>query len=104
MENNYVRLVGTATGEAKARGGKIQFTLNVPNGKGDWMFFDCLTTKSSEAFDKLEGFVNEGECLEVEGHLIKNTKTDTGKVGNTRIETKTTCVMVYVDDVTTEED
>ena len=103
MENNFVRLSGEVRSAAESSGGRLEFTMTVLNGKGDKLWFDCVTTKHSEAFGKLEGFVNEGEVIEVSGHLVKSTKTEVGRVGDTRIETKNTRILIYVDDVTTEE-
>ena len=103
VENNSVHLVGEVKAPAGDIGGRLEFTLTVKNGKGTDMWFDCVTTRNSTAHAKLEGFVNEGELLDVSGHLVKSTKTEQGRVGNTRIETKTTQILVYVDDVITEE-
>lgn len=103
MENNYVRLVGKVKADAEQVAGRLTFTIEVLDGKGTRLWFDCLCTKSSAAFDKLEGFVSRDEPIEVEGHLVKNAGTETTRVGATRIEVKTTTVMVYVDDVKTED-
>lgn len=104
MENNYVRLVGTVKQNAENVSGRLQFAIEVPNEKGTKMWFDCMCTSHSAAFDELEGFVNEGEPIEVIGHLVKNTSTEYGKVGNSRMEVKTTNIVVYVDEVVTEEE
>ena len=103
MENNYVRLVGTIKRNSEAVGGRLEFTLEVLNAKGDKLWFDCVCTRNSEAYGQLEGFVNEGEPIEVIGHLVKNSLTERTRLGDTRIETRTTRVGVYVDEVVTEE-
>lgn len=104
MENNSVHLIGTVKQSAEQASGRLSFTIEVPNEKGTKLWFDCICTSHSEAFETLEGFVNEGEPIEVIGHLIKNVSTEYGKIGNSRIEVKTTSVIIYVDNVLTQED
>ena len=103
MGNNSVHLIGTVKGDSEHVSGRLAFTIEVPNQKGTKMWFDCMTTSHSDAFATLEGFVNDAEPIEVIGHLVKNTSTEYGKVGNSRIEVKTTSVLVYVDEVVTED-
>lgn len=103
MDNNSVHLIGTVKQSTEEVSGRLTFTVEVPNEKGTKMWFDCVCTNRSNAFVALEGFVNEGEPIEVIGHLVKDVRTETGKIGNSRIEVKTTSVAVYVDDVITED-
>lgn len=103
MENNSVHLIGTIKADSEGEHGRLSFTVEVPNEKGTKMWFDCVCTNRSPAWAQLEGFVNGSEPIEVLGHLIKDTKTDYGRVGGSKIEVKTTSVLVYVDDVITED-
>lgn len=103
MDNNFVRLTGTVKSSAENVAGRLAFTVEVTNEKGTRLWFDCVCTKRSAAFADLDGFVNAGEPIEVTGHLVKDTTTEYGRIGNTRVECKTTRVLVYVDEVTTEE-
>lgn len=103
MDNNSVHLIGTVKNSAEDVSGRLTFTIEVPNEKGTKMWFDCVCTNRSDAFSALDGFVNAGERIEVVGHLVKNVETESGKIGNSRIEVKTTNVYVYVDEVIVED-
>lgn len=104
MENNYVHLVGTVKRAEEASGGRIEFTIEVPDRKGTNIWFDCVCSRRSEAFAALDGFVNEGEPMEVMGHLEKHTTNKSMKVGHAcSIDARATDVVVYVDEVITED-
>lgn len=103
MENNYVHLIGTVKRDAVQGDGVIDFSVNVPNHKGTMQIFDCRTTQRSDAWDKLEGFVNEGEPIEIIGHLEKRTTTDGMRISGVWVEVRNTTNVIYVDDVVTED-
>ena len=109
MENNEVRLHGTVKRNAEAgeyRGGKIlDFALavwNDANQRHD--VFDCRLTSMSAAYEQLEGFVNEGEEIELVGHLQKSSYTGRERVAGVMIEVRPTEGVVYVDAIIETED
>lgn len=109
MDNNEVRLRGTVKRDATAahsRGAHIlDFALSVwseENSRHD--VYDCRMTGESAAYDVLEGFVNEGEELEVLGHLQKTSYTDRQRVAGVMIEVRHTEVVVYVDAIIESEE
>lgn len=110
MDNNEVRLHGTVKRNAECvteRGSRIlDFALEVWSDKNSRLdVFDCRTTDGSAAMEELEGFVTEGEELEVEGHLEKSTKSERQRMaGGVMVEVRNTSIVVYVDDVIEEED
>jgi hypothetical protein len=55
------------------------------------------------AYESLEGFVNEGEPIEVMGHLIKMTTTEEQRVNGVWLTVRNTRTVVYVDSVITED-
>lgn len=104
MENNFVRLAGTVKRAAKAGSGVLDFALEVTNERGRRDIYDCRLTSQSDAYAQLEGFVNEGEPLEVIGHLERRTITGTEKIGLVTVEARYTQVVVYVDAIVEMED
>ena len=104
MESNEVRLRGTVKRDAVAaegRGNKVlDFALEVWNESSKRKdVFDCRMTSLSDAMDELEGFVSEGEELEVVGHLEKMTNTERQRVAGVWMEVRHTGVVVYVDEI-----
>lgn len=104
MDNNFVRLAGTVKRAAKAGSGVLDFALEVINENGRMDIFDCRLTSQSDAYDQLEGFVNEGEPLEIMGHLERRTVTEAKRVGLVMVETRYTAIVVYVDAIVESED
>lgn len=103
MENNYVRLSGTVKRDATEGDGVLDFAIEVLDEKGTIRIFDCRTTKRSDAWSQLEGFVNEGEPIEVVGHLERRTVTEGVRVAGVWIDVRVTNTIVFVDSVETEE-
>lgn len=103
MDNNYVHLIGTVKRDATQGDGVMDFAIEVPDHKGTLQIFDCRLTKRSEAWDELEGFVNEGETIEVLGHLERRTTTDGTRVNGVWLDVRTTRTIIYVDKVVTED-
>lgn len=104
MKNNFVRLAGTVKRAAEAGSGVLDFALEVTNEKGRRDIYDCRMTSQSDAYDQLEGFVNEGEPLEVLGHLERRTVTESKRVGLVMVETRYTATIVYIDAIVEEEE
>lgn len=104
MENNSVTLAGVVKRNAVGGSGVMDFTLEVTNAKGRKDFFDCRTTEQSAAYQQLEGFVNEGERLEVFGHLEKVTRTEAQRVAGVMVEVKCTSTIIFVDNVIEEDE
>jgi hypothetical protein len=104
MYNNYVRLSGTVKRAAEAGSGVLDFALEVPNERGRLDIYDCRLTSKSEAYGQLEGFVNEGEPLEVEGHLERRTVCKEERVGLVMVTARYTTTLVYVDGIIEQED
>lgn len=104
MENNFVRLAGTVKRAAEAGSGVLDFALEVVNEKGRIDIYDCRMTSQSDAYDQLEGFVNEGEPLEVLGHLERRTVTDSKRIGLVMVEARYTATIVYVDAIVESEE
>ena len=103
MDNNFVHLIGTVKRDATQGDGVMDFAIEVPNHKGTMQIFDCRLTQRSEAWDDLEGFVNEGEPIEIMGHLEKRTTTDGARINGVWIDVRTTSTIIYVDKVVTED-
>ena len=103
QDNNYVHLIGTVKRDAAQGDGVMDFAVEVPNHKGTLQIFDCRLTQRSDAWEKLEGFVNEGEPIEIVGHLEKRTTTDGIRVSGVWVEVRNTVNVIYVDDVVTED-
>lgn len=103
MDNNYVHLVGRVKRDATQGDGVMDFAVEVPNQKGTMQIFDCRLTRRSDAWEKLEGFVNEGEPIDIVGHLEKRTTTDGVRVCGVWVEVRNTATFIYVDDVITED-
>jgi hypothetical protein len=101
--NNYVHLIGTVKRNATQGSGVMDFAVEVPNEKGTIQIFDCRLTERSDAWDKLDGFVSEGEPIEVIGHLEKRTNTDGVRVSGVWVEVRNTTTVIYVDDAITED-
>lgn len=101
---NEIRLSGTvkrdATSSEADNGTKIlDFAVEVAGDGGRFDIFDCRLTDRSEAFAKLEGFVEMGEEIELVGHLEKRTDTNKERISGAMVEVKVTKVIIYVDDV-----
>lgn len=103
MDNNYVHLIGTVKRDATQGDGVMDFAIEVPNERGTLQIFDCRLTQRSDAWDDLEGFVNEGEPIEVIGHLEKRTTTDGMRINGVWVEVRNTQTIIYVDKVVTED-
>jgi hypothetical protein len=103
VENNQVRLAGVVKRDAKAGSGVIDFAIEVIGHKERRDIFDCRATAGSLAYESLEGFVNEGEPIEVMGHLIKMTTTEEQRVNGVWLTVRNTRTVVYVDSVITED-
>lgn len=103
MDNNSVHLTGTVKRAATEGNGVLDFAVEVPNERGRINIFDCRLTQKSDAWADLDGFVNEGEAIEVIGHLDKRTTTDAQRVGGAMVEVRVTQTFVYVDHVITED-
>lgn len=95
---NYVNVSGSVKASATAariRAGlsAINFTLVVDGGEGERpTYVDCMAYGDDIVNGQLEGFVDEGEWLEVEGHLSFRTFTDSN--GSRR-----SGIIVYVENV-----
>lgn len=103
QDNNFVHLVGTVKRDAMQGDGVMDFAIEVPNHKGTLQIFDCRLTRRSDAWDELEGFVNEGEPIEVVGHLERRTTTDGARLNGVWIDVRNTQTIIYVDKVVTED-
>lgn len=105
MENNSVHLVGTVKRDATAadtgNGGQVlDFALMVTNPtNGRFDIFDCRLTSYSAAMDQLEGFVTEGERLELVGRLEKQTRTEDQRIAGVWVQVRTTQIVVYVESI-----
>lgn len=104
MQNNFVRLAGTVKRAAEAGSGVLDFALEVMNERGRLDIYDCRLTSQSDAYEQLEGFVNEGEPLEVVGHLERRTVTKEERVGLVMVTTRYTTTLVYVENIIEQED
>lgn len=102
MENNFVHLIGTVKRDATQGDGVMDFAIEVPDQKGTIYIYDCRLTNRSDAWEQLEGFVNEGEPIEVIGHLEKRTTTDGMRINGVWIDVRNTQTIIYVDKVVTE--
>lgn len=103
MENNNVHLIGTVKRDATEGDGVLDFAIEVPDHKGTLQIFDCRLTKRSDAWAELEGFVNEGEPIEIIGHLEKRTLTEGVRVSGAWVDVRVTHTIIYVDNVVTED-
>lgn len=103
-DNNFVRMVGTVKRDASEGEGVLDFAIEVPNERGTKNIFDCRTTRRSDAWQALEGFVNEGETIEIIGHLEKRTCSEGVRVAGVWVDVRTTNVIIYVDNVVTEDE
>lgn len=103
MDNNLVHLMGTVKRDATEGDGVLDFAIEVPDERGTIRIFDCRLTKRSDAWTQLEGFVNEGEPIEVIGHLERRTVTEGVRVAGVWIDVRVTNTVVYVDNVVTED-
>lgn len=102
-DNNSVHLMGTVKRDAKAANGVMDFALEVVGDKGRLNIFDCRLTAQSDAWPDLEGFVDEGEQMEVMGHLEKRTYSEQQRVAGVLVDIRNTLTIVYVDNVVTED-
>ena len=103
MDNNFVHLIGKVKRDAVQGDGVMDFAVEVPNHKGTLNIFDCRLTNRSDAWNDLEGFVNEGEPIEIMGHLEKRTTTDGMRVNGVWVDVRNTQTFIYVDNVVTED-
>ena len=105
---NIVQLSGTVKRDAEASASNgcevLDFALDVVNAKGRHDIFDCRITSMSDAYEQLEGFVNEGEHIEVVGHLEKVTRTERQRLAGAMVEVRSTSTVVYVDGLIVEEE
>lgn len=97
MENNHVRLVGRVKADAEEttiRKGLtvIDFTLIV-EGEGNQRatYVDCVAY-GDVAHEQVDGELNKGELVTLEGHLTFRTVTN-------RDGSKRSALIVYVDDI-----
>lgn len=109
MGNNEVRLQGSVKRNAEAgdyRGCKVlDFALEVwSEANQRYDVFDCRLTSRSAAYEQLEGFVNEGEEIELLGHLQKSSHTGRERVAGVMVEVRHTEVVVYVDAIIEAEE
>lgn len=109
MGDNVVRLRGHVKRSvecATERGTRIlDFAIEVWSDKNNRLdVFDCRTTDGSNAMEELEGFVTEGELLEVEGHLEKSTSSERQRMAGVMVEVRHTSIVVYVDEVIEKEE
>ena len=104
MDNNYVHLCGTVKRDASQGEGVMDFAIEVPNERGTLQIFDCRLTQRSEAWSVLDGYVNEGEPIEIVGHLEKRTTTDGVRVSGVWVEVRNTATFIYVDHVVVTEE
>lgn len=79
MNGNYVRLVGTvkrdATREWIRKGLPVMnFTVVVPSDGERGAYVDCVAY--GEIVEEFDGYVSEGEAIEVEGYLSFRSYTD----------------------------
>jgi len=108
MENNSVHLLGVVKRNAQAgdngKGGQVlDFAIQVTNPtNGRYDIFDCRLTDYSAAMKKLEGFVSEGEELELVGHLERVTRTEAQRLAGVWVEARVTQTIVYVDSIVNE--
>lgn len=103
MDNNLVHITGTVKRDAVEGDGVLDFAVEVPDRRGTRQIFDCRITKRSDAWKDLEGFVNEGEPIEIIGHLEKQTCTDGVRIAGVWVDIRVTNTIIYVDNVVTEE-
>lgn len=105
---NVVRLSGAVKRDAVASASNgcdiLDFAIEVVNSKGRRDIFDCRMTSQSAAYEQLEGFVNEGEHIEVVGHLEKVTRTERQRLAGAMVEVRSTSTVVYVDGLIVEEE
>ena len=109
MDNNSVHLIGNVKRSAESgehRGmGVLDFAISVWNDESRrFEIFDCRATSMSAAYKELEGFVTEGERLEIVGHLEKQTSTDRERIAGAMVEVRLTKTIILVDDVLDKED
>lgn len=101
MNDNFVHIVGEVKHDSEAvtvRQGlrMMDFCLVVKDfATGKDVFVDCFA--SDEVVESLEGFVSEGETLEVTGHLTYRTVTT--KYGN-----RISRLYVFAEEVNDMED
>lgn len=104
---NEVRLCGTVKRSAKGtdtgRGNWVlDFAVEVPDGEGRTAIIDCCATNRSQAYGELEGYVTEGETVDLVGHLIKRTETKQERMAGALVEVRITKTIVYVDAIEME--
>lgn len=104
MDNNSVHLIGTVKRNAEAGSGVLDFAVEVVNERGRLDIFDCRMTSQSEAYEQLEGFVNEGEPIEIVGHLEKRTQSEGQRIAGVWVEVRHTATLIYVDHIIEQED
>lgn len=107
MDHNSVHLIGRVKRSAEAGTSRsnrvLDFAVEVEGDRGRRNIFDCRITSASAAFGELDGFVNEGEHIEIIGHLNKQTVTEGARINGVWVEVRNTQTIVFVDDVVTED-
>lgn len=78
IRENHAHLEGTVKRDAEAKETRhgtrvMDFCLVVPTGTDKDVYVDCFAENG--VLDALEGFVEEGERLAVEGHITFRTHT-----------------------------
>lgn len=104
MENNMVRLSGTVKRNSEASSGILDFSLSVRNNNGRIDIFDCRLTTQSPAYEQLEGFVNEGEPLEILGRLEKRTVSESQRLAGVWVDVRQTATVIYVEGIVESEE
>ena len=99
MQGNYVRIVGSVKRNAEAESVReglraLNFTVEAPTDSDRPTYVDCIAY--GDVVESIEGFVEAGEPIEVEGFLMFRTYTD----GRGR---KKSSLYVMAESITTEE-
>lgn len=103
MDNNQVHLIGHVKRNTDSGGGVLDFTLEVLGEDGRMNFFDIRTTTHYEAYHQMDGVANEGEYMEVFGHLERMTRSDKQRMGFALVEVRATQTIVVADSVEFEK-
>lgn len=103
MENR-VHLQGYVKRDASEADGNLFFAIETINEKGRRDIFDCRLSPQSDAWEQLEGFVTEGEEIELIGHLEKSTASESRRMAGVMVEIRQTQTVIYVDHIIEMED
>lgn len=106
---NVVHLQGRVKRRAEAvqeKDGKVlDFGLEVWAPESDrWEVIDCRCTNRDGLIDDLDGYVEEGEELYLEGRLQKRTRMSDEKLANVYLKVRMSDVIVFVDRIMEEPD